>query len=143
MIGGADDATCRKLYDFGINVGLGFQLKDDLLDVYADTVKFGKQSGGDIISNKKTYLLIKALELAEGRNMEILQYWLDQKSFDADEKVQAVVDVYNSLSIKEISEKKMNSYFDAGLEIFESLPIDQQKKKALEKLVLNLIDREK
>ena len=88
-------------------------------------------------------MLIKAIELAKGKNMEILQYWLDQKSFDPGEKVQAVVDVYNSLGIKELSEKKMNSYFNAGLEIFGNLPIDQQKKEPLEKLILTLIDREK
>src|SRR5690606_7601651 len=78
------------LHLFGENVGIGFQLKDDLLDVYADQAKFGKQIGGDIISNKKTFLLIKALELSQGKVAEELRYWLAQETFDSTEKVNAV-----------------------------------------------------
>ena len=143
MIGGASDLESSQLYEFGINIGLGFQLKDDLLDVYADTTKFGKQIGGDIISNKKTYLLIKALELAQGKDKSNLNFWLKQKEFNADEKVKAVIDVYNSLGIKKLSELKMNAYFDIGLQLLQDLDVDPLKKKSLEKLVLNLIDREK
>ena len=143
MIGGANDLESSQLYEFGINIGLGFQLKDDLLDVYADATKFGKQIGGDIISNKKTYLLIKALELAQGKDKSNLNFWLKQKEFDANEKVKAVIDVYNALGIKKLSELKMNAYFDIGLNLLQDLDVDPLKKKSLEKLVLNLIDREK
>lgn len=143
MIGGSSDLESSQLYEFGINIGLGFQLKDDLLDVYADATKFGKQIGGDIISNKKTYLLIKALELAQGKDKTNLNFWLKQKEFDADEKVKAVIDVYNALGIKKLSELKMNAYFDIGLQLLQDLDVDPSKKKSLEKLVLNLIDREK
>lgn len=143
IIGGADEDTSNKLYDFGINIGLGFQLKDDLLDVYADSSKFGKQVGGDIISNKKTYLLIKAIELAQGQMKEDLEYWLSEKDFDREEKVDAVINIYNILGIKALSEKKMNEYFDRGIEILTSLNVDPQKKKPLKELTLKLIDREK
>jgi len=143
MIGGAEERICNQLYDFGINIGLGFQLKDDLLDVYADSAEFGKQLGGDIISNKKTYLLIKAIELANGQEKEELNHWLTEKDFDQQEKVNAVTDIYNKLGIKALSEKKMNSYFDKGLEILETLDIDTQRKHPLKELVVKLIDREK
>ncbi len=143
MIGGASDPVSSQLYEFGINIGLGFQLKDDLLDVYADTAKFGKQVGGDIISNKKTYLLIKAIALAQGKDKINLDFWLNKKQFDPDEKVKAVSNIYNSLGIKELSEQKMNTYFDIGLKILHNLDIDPLKKKPIEELVLNLIDREK
>lgn len=143
MIGGAEEKNCNQLYDFGINIGLGFQLKDDLLDAYAGSAEFGKQLGGDIISNKKTYLLIKTIELARGKEKADLNLWLTKKDFNSKEKVKAVIDIYNKLGIKELSEKKMNSYFDKGLEILENMNIDKQKKYPLKELVLKLIDREK
>jgi geranylgeranyl diphosphate synthase type II len=142
MIGGAEEQTSNRLYEFGISIGLGFQLKDDLLDVYADKAKFGKQVGGDIISNKKTYLLIKAMELAKGKQKEDLFNWIKQKNFDPIEKVNAVIGVYNTLGIKELSERKMNDYFDKGLAILDDLAVDTSKKQPLKKLVLNLINRE-
>lgn len=143
ILGGAEESLGNKLYEFGINIGLGFQLKDDLLDVYADKAKFGKQVGGDIISNKKTYLLIKAIELAQGDTKKELTYWINKKDFDSEEKVKAVVDIYNKLGIKELSETKMNDYFDKGLEILDALDVDMQKKTPLKNLALLLIDREK
>lgn len=143
ILGNASEKICNQLYEFGINIGLGFQLKDDLLDVYADTAKFGKQVGGDIISNKKTYLLIKAIEHAHGQSKTELIQWLKKKDFNPEEKVMAVIDIYNNLGIKELSEKKMNSYFDKGLEILDSLELEHQKKAPLKELVLKLIDREK
>jgi geranylgeranyl diphosphate synthase type II len=122
---------------------LGFQLKDDLLDVYANTNKFGKQVGGDIISNKKTFLLIKAQQLAQGELKEKLNYWLNLNEFNPEEKVNAVIGIYNRLGIKEISEQKMNTYFDRGLKILDELDTEDQKKVQLKELVLKLIDREK
>ena len=141
MIGGAEERICNQLYDFGINIGMGFQLKDDLLDVYADSTKFGKQVGGDIISNKKTYLLIKAIELADGQEKADLSHWLTEKEFNLQDKVKAVIDIYNKLGIKELGENKMNSYFNKSLEIFDSIEIEDSKKKPIKDLSLKLIDR--
>jgi len=143
ILGGADENTCSKLYAFGINIGLGFQLKDDLLDVYADSAKFGKQVGGDIIANKKTFLLIKALELASEAQKEQLNFWLEKKDFDAKDKVQAVVSLYDQLNIKSLTEQKMNEFFDNGLAILRDLPVTKEKKQPLRQLTLQLIDREK
>ncbi len=142
IIGGASEENSKLLYDFGINIGIGFQLKDDLLDVFGDAQKFGKQVGGDIISNKKTYLLIKALELASGSSKNTLQDWLNKEEFDPQQKVNAVKSIYDDLNIQQIAEEKMNQYFDHGLALFDSIKIDEAKKKALRKLTIDLIDRE-
>lgn len=143
IIGGANKAASDKLQEFGISIGLGFQLKDDLLDVYADSDTFGKQMGGDIISNKKTYLLIKALELAQGETKRDLINWINKNEFVPKEKVNAIIEIYDKLGIKGLSEQKMNHYFDHGLGILNSLGIDEQKLIPLKTLTLKLIDREK
>lgn len=143
ILAGANSDDVQRLYDFGVNVGIGFQLKDDLLDVYADKSKFGKQVGGDIISNKKTYLLIKAKELAKGKEAEELQYWGDVKDFEKDEKVKAVTLLYDSLGIKKLTEAKIEAYFERGFEQLRHLtPIHQEALKGLTFLAQDLISRE-
>ncbi len=111
------------LRDFGVNIGLGFQLKDDLLDVYGDQSKFGKQVGGDIISNKKTYLLIKAMALATGETAEELHQWLDKSDFIKQEKVDAVTNIYNQLGIKGLAENKINQYFSNAFLALDQLAV--------------------
>ncbi len=118
MLAGAPKSDCRALREFGISIGIGFQLKDDLLDAFADPKKFGKQVGGDIISNKKTYLLIKALELSNPSQRKKLEHWITAKKFIKKEKVAAVKDIYNQLNIEAIATKKMEDYFEKG---FKSL----------------------
>lgn len=142
ILGGASEANSKLLYEFGINIGIGFQLKDDLLDVFGEAHKFGKQVGGDIISNKKTYLLIKTLELASGSQLKELKSWIDKSEFDPLEKVKAVKSIYNELEIKKISEEKMNHYFDRGLSLFKSIQVGDDRKTVLRKLTTDLIDRE-
>lgn len=115
----------KAFREFGVNIGIGFQLKDDLLDVYADQKKFGKQVGGDIIANKKTYLLIKALEMAKGKDKTELQHWLSAKKFDKRKKVKAITSVYDRLDIAEMTEKKINFYFDKGFKSLGMLSADQ------------------
>ncbi len=103
---------------FGVNIGMGFQLKDDLLDVYGDQAKFGKQVGGDIIANKKTYLLIKALEQAPDN---ALQLWMNKKDFDKQEKVQAVTAIYDSLDIRTQTEEIIKQYFGTAYQALDQL----------------------
>ncbi len=144
MLAEATKEDIQCIYDCGVHIGLGFQLQDDLMDVYADQTKFGKQVGGDIISNKKTFLLIKALELAKGKDKEELQYWLDLIHFDKGEKVDAVTRIYDKLGIRFLTEKKMQSYFDKGLKQLEELNIkDNSYYKALITVTQELINREK
>ena len=142
IIGGASDKSCELLYEVGINIGLGFQLKDDLLDVYGDPIKFGKQVGGDIISNKKTYMLIEAIEKASGETKESLNDWLNAKEFDNVEKVKAVTAIYNTLGIKQLAEAKINAYFDKGLECLAKLKVEDDRKTELKAFAEMLIDRE-
>jgi geranylgeranyl diphosphate synthase type II len=142
IIGGARDTVADQMYEFGINIGIGFQLRDDLLDVYADASKFGKQVGGDIISNKKTYLLIKALELADRDQHAALREWGQKKDFDPGEKVEAVKRIYDELNIKRICEDKMNDFFEKGLKIFDSIEVEEDRKRSLRALIAKLIDRE-
>ncbi|MEB2776882.1 polyprenyl synthetase family protein [Algoriphagus sp. D3-2-R+10] len=144
LLAGAEKDDAQKLYDFGMNIGVGFQLKDDLLDVFADQAKFGKQVGGDIISNKKTFLLIKALELAEDEDAAELNYWLSQNEFDKEEKVKAVRGIYDKLGIKSITEAKMNSYFEVGFAQYDAIHYKNEDYfLELKKITQDLIHREK
>ena len=143
IIAGTYARNLELLKGFGENIGLGFQLKDDLLDVYGDAHKFGKQVGGDIIANKKTFLLIKALENARGTEKETLEYWLSLEEFDKFEKVQAVTAVYNSLGIKALTEEKMNEYFQKGFQQLEAIQADSSKIDVLRSFTEQIINREK
>jgi len=144
ILGGAGETESNKLYEIGVNIGIGFQLKDDLLDVYADQAKFGKQVGGDIISNKKTFLLIKALELAEGEDSEKLEYWLSQTEFDKEEKVESVKAIYEKLGIKNLTEAKMDRYFNDAMEQLENIEFNNLSYyDELKQITENLIHREK
>src|SRR5690554_6404764 len=143
LLAGATADDVQRLYDFGVNIGIGFQLKDDVLDVYADKTKFGKQVGGDIISNKKTYLLIKAMELAKGREADELVYWGSAKEFDKAEKVLAVTSIYDSLGIKNLAEAKIEAYFEKGFEQLRDIkPVYQEALQGLTFLAQDLISRE-
>jgi len=141
LIGGADDKNAEYLKNFGINLGIGFQLKDDLLDVFGDTSKFGKKVGGDIIANKKTYLLIQALNLANKRQREELQYWLKEKNRN-EEKIISVRNIYNEIGIREITERKINEYFDAGFHYLEQVDCPDRRKSELSEFSRSLVERE-
>ncbi|MFM8742493.1 MAG: polyprenyl synthetase family protein, partial [Cytophagales bacterium] len=99
--------------------------KDDLLDVYADQKKFGKQVGGDIIANKKTFLLIKAIEKSRGKDKTELLRWLAAKKFDKRKKVKAITEIYDRNNIAQLTEQRINDYFDKGFQSLETLSTDQ------------------
>lgn len=138
IIGGADEKDSNALYDFGKNIGIGFQLMDDILDVYGDPEKFGKQEGGDIIANKKTYLLIKALENAEGDTKKELKHWLKAKTFDKKEKVKAVKRIYKQLGVKKAALAEMENYFNLAEKSLLSVSSSFESKVVLTKLAENL-----
>ena len=139
----AGEAQRTLVRDFGTNIGIGFQLKDDLLDVYGDQEKFGKQVGGDIIANKKTYLLIKALQQAEGAAREDLQHWLQVEDFDKEEKVKAVTAIYDSLNIPTQTEQMIKSYFNAAYEALDKLPDNPQGVQELREFADYLTNRDR
>jgi geranylgeranyl diphosphate synthase type II len=141
LIGGAEVADTQQLYDFGINIGLAFQLKDDLLDVYGDEQTFGKKIGGDILCNKKTFLLINALEREKAQNATELSELLKTFSGTDDEKIRCVTHIYNSLNIKEISEQKMDFYYKKALDNLDNINVEKLKKNELFALSEKLMHR--
>ncbi|MEQ8469939.1 MAG: polyprenyl synthetase family protein [Marinoscillum sp.] len=143
LMAGMQETDRKKLYNVGVKMGIGFQLMDDLLDVYGDQAKFGKQVGGDILSNKKTFLLIKALELASSIQKSKLEEWLGMKDFDASEKVEAVTSIYNELKIKELTSDLMNQYFDEAFKLLDELSASQEGKALLKSFASQLMKREK
>lgn len=142
IVADADQESVNLLYEIGEKIGIGFQLKDDILDVYGDPEKFGKQVGGDIIENKKTLLLIEAMARATGDTKIELDKWLNAKEFDKAEKVKAVTEIYNQLNIKQIAEAEMNHYFGLGFEGLRKLNAPANRKEALISFVEQLIKRE-
>ena len=142
FLAGAPATDQKALYHFGMHIGMGFQLTDDLLDVYADSGKFGKQTGGDIIANKKTYLLIKAMELADEKAASDLRRWLKEKEFDPTDKVNSVKNIYNQLNIKKLTEEKIKDYFNKGYAALDTVGVPKEKKANLLNLAHNLTNRD-
>jgi len=143
LLGGANKKEVEQLYDFGINIGLAFQLKDDLLDVYGDTQSFGKEIGGDILSNKKTFLLIKALENSNEKDNATLQKWISAKNFDTDAKINAVKKIYDELNLDFITNKLIQKYYLAGLKCLSEVDVSEDRKRELLIYTNNLMNREK
>ncbi|NDW10348.1 polyprenyl synthetase family protein [Dysgonomonas sp. 520] len=139
MIAGASDQDADALYDFGINIGLAFQLKDDLLDVYGDPATFGKKIGGDILCNKKTYLFINALQDEE--SYKKLTPWLEKTDFAEAEKIKAVTEIYNQLNLKEKSEKLIQEYYKKGVSSLNKVSVGEEQKAELYKFAENLMFR--
>jgi geranylgeranyl diphosphate synthase type II len=142
ILADASHTDRRLLKSFGTNIGIGFQLKDDLLDAYADPKKFGKQVGGDIIANKKTWLLIKALEKAGGKDRSSLLQWLNKTSFKKQEKITAVKSLFDKLGIPALAEKKVDHYFRKAFNDLEKLTIDHPSKALLKNFTESLIQRQ-
>lgn len=142
-LSGYDEAVSNQLYDIGEKMGIGFQLMDDLLDVYADSAKFGKQVGGDIISNKKTYLLLSALEMANPEQREQLDHWLSQGEFDPQEKVAAVKQVYDEIGIPNLARMKMNYYFDQSISALAAFDGAATAKEILNEFAVKLMHRDR
>jgi len=142
LIGGAGEEDAQNLYDFGINIGLAFQLKDDLLDVYGDEATFGKKIGGDILCNKKTYLLIHALQLAKGTDVIELKKWLNNcDQNQALEKIAAVTSIYNRLGVKSICEDKMHYFYSKAIANLANVRILENNKQELRNLAEKLMFR--
>lgn len=142
IIAGADDESIEHLRLGGIDIGLGFQLRDDLLDVYGDPVKFGKQVGGDIISNKKTFMLIEALATATGPERAELDEWLTVTEFDKAAKVRAVTTIYDRLNLRALAETRIASYFASGFAHFERVDARPERKAVLLDFAHQLVGRE-
>lgn len=143
IMAGAPEEDVENLYKFGEAIGLSFQLQDDYLDVYGDPKVFGKAIGGDITSNKKTYMLINAFNRAEGADKEELTRWITAKEFDREEKVKAVTAIYNKLGIDRMAKAKMEQYYTEAVVYLEKVNVSDDKKKALKQYADMMMKREK
>lgn len=142
VLAGATPSDRQGLRRFGIDLGIAFQLKDDLLDVYGDKKTFGKQQGGDIISNKRTFLLIHALQKAKGKRSDELNRWLKANKFDKKKKVKAVTAIYDALDIRGLTEKKIQHYLTRADQSLSQLSV-KEKTGAIRQLVGVLAGRQK
>jgi len=142
VVAGASKEDVNNIYKFGECVGLAFQLKDDLLDVYGVEDTFGKQIGGDIMTNKKTYLYIKALQEAKGEDMALLKKYFSMIDVDRDEKVKAVTAIYNKLNVKEAALGLINEYYHRAQFYFDALTVSQESKTILKKFSDDLMNRD-
>ncbi len=140
-IAGASKADQQALYDFGVHIGLAFQLQDDILDVYGNPETFGKTIGGDILANKKTYMLLTALQEAKGEIKTELEYWLTNNNVNLAEKIAAVTHIYDQLSIRAICEEVMLAYTNQALTNLSRVNVPEDKKYTLQQLANKLLAR--
>jgi geranylgeranyl diphosphate synthase type II len=140
IIANASENDKRHLYEFGQNIGIAFQIKDDILDLYADPEKFGKQVGGDVISNKKTLLNLKALELATTKQQDYLKELEVEK--DHSKKIIETTQIYNEIGAKEACEVVMQAYYEKAVTALNAIEINHIQKLPLQKLAENLMKRE-
>lgn len=142
LVAAADEKSQEQIYDFGIKIGLAFQIRDDLLDVYADVDKFGKLNGGDIAENKKTFLSLKALELAQGNDAQELKHYFSSTHFDKEEKFNKVKAIYDKYQIKCLAEELIDRYYREAFVSLGKIPIEQSQKQPLVDFVNKLINRD-
>ncbi|WP_139925066.1 polyprenyl synthetase family protein [Hymenobacter sp. DG01] len=142
LLGGASRQDADHLRQFGVGIGVAFQLRDDLLDVYGDAATFGKRVGGDILSDKKTYLLLTAVAQASEAQRAVLAQHIGQPVADADAKVQAVRTIYDELEIRPQTEALINDYFLDALQHLERVEAPEMRKNPLRQLALQLMERE-
>ena len=142
ILAGASKADADNLYKFGEQIGLAFQLQDDLLDVYGDPKVFGKNIGGDITSNKKTYMLINAVNRANASQREELMRWIDATTFDRNEKVAAVTRLYDEIGIRQLCEEKMEACYQLGLQYFDKVQVSDERKAILKAYAAAMMKRQ-
>jgi geranylgeranyl diphosphate synthase, type II len=142
VIGGADEKDSELLYEFGRNLGLAFQVQDDLLDVWGDTKLFGKKQGGDIVANKKTFPFIKAMETATGAQLKRLQELYSGSEPDPETKVRKVVELYEQMNLREVTETLAYDYINKAFGFLQKVSVDESRKKEMTNLAISLIGRD-
>ena len=142
IIGGSDDKNADLLYDFGKNLGLAFQIQDDMLDVWGDSKIFGKKSGGDIVANKKTLPLVRAMEKASVPQRKVLQDLFSGGETDPETKIRKVINIYDELDIKNATETLAREYITKAFSLFQKISVDEKRKQEMMNLAGSLIGRE-
>jgi geranylgeranyl diphosphate synthase type II len=143
IIAGADNADSNSLYEFGRDMGIAFQLQDDILDVFGDMTKVGKVQGGDIIANKKTFLWIRAFELANSDELAELEFWSTGINADPSKKVETITAIYNRIGIRELAEAEMSKYFESAMRHLDAVKVPKDRKSTVLGIAEKLMVREK
>lgn len=140
IIASASVADRKHIYEFGVNLGLAFQLQDDILDLYADPHKFGKQIGGDVLANKKTYLLLRAFELADDETSHQLMYHLERGK--GEEKIQAVREIFDKMDVRKHAEEARQKFYQAALFHMNAISVNDEMKSDLLQLAKEIMSRD-
>ncbi len=140
-LAGASEEDAQNLYEYGEKMGLAFQLQDDLLDVYGDPAVFGKKIGGDILCNKKTFMLIHAKSISNAEQESELNFWISEKDFVPEEKINAVRSIYDALDMQTICRKKIEELFALSLAALEKVNVSTEKKECLREYAHQLMGR--
>ena len=142
LCAGSSEADANHMYEFAKNLGIAFQLNDDILDAYGDPEKTGKQTGGDILANKKTFLLITALQKSSGKNKSELEKWLRLKEYDPVKKINSIIEIYNLFDVRRDSSIKMENYLRKSLDELNAVNASENNKEALYEFAEKLMVRE-
>lgn len=142
ILADASEEDADNLYRFGEQIGLAFQLQDDYLDVYGDPKVFGKKIGGDITSNKKTFMLINAFNLANAEQKKELEKWVNAQDFDREEKVAAVTRLYNEIGIDKLAQEKIAYYFENSKKYLDAVKVDAARKEELRNYAQKMMKRQ-
>lgn len=142
IFGGAEEKDTELLYEFGRNLGLAFQIQDDLLDTYGDVKVFGKVSGGDIVASKKTFLYVKAMEIASADQKKKLQEEYLADNSDPGSKIRTVTDIYDQLNIRKITLSLVNDYFNTALIFLDKVGVPQERKEEMIQVTASLVGRD-
>jgi geranylgeranyl diphosphate synthase type II len=140
-LAGASEEDAQNLYEYGEKMGLAFQLQDDLLDVYGDPAVFGKKIGGDILCNKKTFMLIHAKSISNAEQESELNFWISEKDFVPEEKINAVRSIYDALDMQTICRKKIEELFALSLDALDKVNVSTEKKECLREYAHQLMGR--
>lgn len=141
ILGGASEDDAANLYKFGEQIGLAFQLQDDFLDVYGNPETFGKRIGGDILSNKKTFMLINAMAKSNTAQCKQLLDWLTATDYVEEEKVAAVTKLYNEIEVDKMAEEKIDFYYKEGMKFLDKVCVDEERKEELKRYTRNMMKR--
>jgi len=139
----ADDSDAEKIYELGIELGLAFQLRDDFLDAFGETIKFGKEIGGDIATNKKTFLFIKAFELARGDTLVRLTNYFFDKDISSPQKIEGIINIYRDLDIDRITRRKIEDHHEKAMQILGSFHFDPSMTREMVSLMQEMLGRER
>lgn len=142
MLANASEADQQEIYDFGVHIGMAFQLKDDLLDVFGNVDKFGKMPGGDILSDKKTFLLLKALNIAGKKDRKIIEEYFGEGESDPEQKIMDITSIYARLNLDKITLTEMERYFERAEYHLENISLPKENKAELLAIAQKMMYRE-